>query len=363
MSATVLWITLAGGEVFIILLILLSVSWFRHRAQRIRDRKAVEEFVAWVQKDRVAREVSIRSFLADNFGLEDGALDAMAIPIAREEMRLYETFANLYMRRDSEGVKAFGLAVEAAAVPYWSLEGSVAGNSADASDAAESDVTVEMTRDDSELDRLRSENEQLQTELQITMQTISRMLIEYSAMFGGENAEPVPAVAGTAVADDLEASNAAVSKEEDTVASNDIATSEDELEQLVDETLAYEHTPIAKAGEESVELSSASDGAHETATGNGNEAPLGGVDTDSEVVEFLAETDDMDATAGVELRTDVEFDADEPLSDTAADELPEDALGDADLALDDLDDLFDSIADDAPDEPSAANRDDKSVAI
>lgn len=399
MSDLVIWLALAGGEVLLVLLLLLSVSWFRHRAQRVRDLKGVEALVAWVQKGRVEREVSIRSFLADNYSLDDSALDAKTIPIVREEMRLYQTFANLYLRRDAVGVAGLGLAVEAAAAPYWTLQGGSVGGSTDPANPVEPEVTLETPVDDGELNRLRSENEQLQTELQITMHTISRMLNDYSAMFTGDSAELAPDAAGASVIDegaaavdddaasaeqdasleevndlaeedawteDLDESLAAASTDETVVASDDAAPIVDELDDPVGQTPEAGESPILDINQALSDVSSDGDDEINTTADNLSEEMLVDLDAESEIANLLAETEDaMDSLEAVALRIEAGSNADEPVSKTAADELLADALGDADLALDDLDDLFDGIAMDEPaDAPSKDDSDDEeSVAI
>lgn len=173
MSGAGLWAAVVGVELLVLLCGVLAIAWWRHQRLRLRDRQAVQSLVAKLRKGRPEREAAIRSFLSERFGLADQALEGAAVPIAKEELRLYQTFANLYLTRDAGAVAGFDLALEAAVAPYWQLQGGA---------AAEVAAEVEPA-DNPELEHLRDENCRLSEELQITMNTMSRMLAEYSGMF------------------------------------------------------------------------------------------------------------------------------------------------------------------------------------
>ena len=92
--------------------------------------------------------------------------------LLREELRLLQRFADTYRRRDSASAAQFQLDVEAALAPYLDLSG--AGGAA---------AVPEATVDLSEMEALRERNVRLSEELSVTMDTMSRMLSEYSTMF------------------------------------------------------------------------------------------------------------------------------------------------------------------------------------
>jgi hypothetical protein len=173
-----LWLGLIIGELVFVVLVLLFAAWLRERGARARARKAVEELVDKVKAGRVSREDAVRAFLGERFGLSAGELDAAAVPIVREETKLYQAFANLYLRRDSAAAAAFDLSFEAAVQPYWALSGGSAGP-----------AHTETGADPVEIARLEDENKRLAEELQITMDTMTRMLSEYSAVFGSGDAQ------------------------------------------------------------------------------------------------------------------------------------------------------------------------------
>ncbi len=178
-----LWLGVAGVELLLLLYILLTISWWRNRAARIGDRRAVQGLITKVKATRAEREARLRTVLADRLGLAGEALEAAAVPIAREELRLYQGFANLYLRRDAMAAAAFDRAVEAVLDPYLQLLPDQA--------AAVPVPRSAPAPDDGALELLRSENTRLAEELHVSMNTMSRLLNEYSSAF---NTPEIPAV-------------------------------------------------------------------------------------------------------------------------------------------------------------------------
>jgi len=91
---------------------------------------------------------------------------------------LLQRFSDIYKRRDSGSAAQFFMCVEAMLEPYHQLNGG--------SGAVEN--TENDASNDEELELLRLENTRLSDELTVTMDTMSRMLNEYSTMFS--NATP-----------------------------------------------------------------------------------------------------------------------------------------------------------------------------
>jgi len=151
--------------------VFLLVSWIRHHSASRRDRKAIQQLVARVRKGKEDRGRAIASFLSEQMGLTGADLEKMKVAILREELRLMQAFADIYTRRDAGAAARFQLSVEASVAPYHALRG--AGAYGD----PESQV------DSAELEALRRENTRLSEELAVTMDTMSRMLSEYSGMF------------------------------------------------------------------------------------------------------------------------------------------------------------------------------------
>jgi hypothetical protein len=126
----------------------------------------------------------------------------------RAELRLLQRFARLYGKRDASKASLFDTDLEAAIQPYHAL--AIAGEPSAEAEAGEVDS--------SELERLRAENNRLSDELRITMETMGRMLNEYSTMFAGEAPAGGPA-AGAPVAEKPAEAAAAQDAETDAIAS------------------------------------------------------------------------------------------------------------------------------------------------
>ena len=172
MSEMTLWVALLGGEILLVLFVLLFVSWLRNSSARRRDNKAVNNLIASIRKSKPERENAIAAFLGNNMGLQGEALEKYKVKLMREEMRLMQGFADIYRKRDAVAAGQFFLTAEPALDAYHDLTG---GGQAEA--AVVGDV------DTAELEALRKENARLSEELSVTMDTMSRMLNEYSTMF------------------------------------------------------------------------------------------------------------------------------------------------------------------------------------
>jgi len=99
----------------------------------------------------------------------------------------------VYKKRDAGAAAQFDIDLMAALAPYYELEG---GGIVVTQEQPDQDISV--------LESLRAENQRLSDELSVTMETMSRMLNEYSTMFtGGSLAHPGPIAAlfGGAAAD------------------------------------------------------------------------------------------------------------------------------------------------------------------
>lgn len=180
-----------GAELVLVVLGLLSVSWLRNRAARRRDVKAMAALVARVRKGKAERLAALRTFLQDRLGLEDDARDQLAAALRHTELTMLKRFVAVYRGRDAATAGRFDNDLYEAIAPYHELSGATV-------------VTAEPARpaivDPTELEALREENQRLSDELKITMETMSRMLNEYSTMFSGNEPVPVVPIGATAPA-------------------------------------------------------------------------------------------------------------------------------------------------------------------
>lgn len=177
MSQTMLWVAAAlAGELVLLLLVLLTVSWLRTQATRRRDLKAMQALVGRIRNAQPQREAALAEFLGSNYGLEDEALSAATASLWGSELKMLQRFIGIYGSRDAAAAAKFDADLAVAIEPYQALGGAV---------IVQEDRVDEPGVDPAELDALRAENKRLSDELRITMETMSRMLNEYSTMFSG----------------------------------------------------------------------------------------------------------------------------------------------------------------------------------
>jgi hypothetical protein len=192
MSDTLLIVLAAlGGELVFLLLVLLGVSWWRNKAARRRDAEAIAALVGRAKKSRVPREAAIEQFLGEGLGLSGDALQRTKARLVRAELGLLQRFAMVYRRRDADAAACFDLDMGSLLQPYHALH----------ADVREEQEPVAP----GELEDLRAENRRLSQELRATVETMSRMLNEYSSMFtsgaqGGEAPIAAPNSPKSAVA-------------------------------------------------------------------------------------------------------------------------------------------------------------------
>ena len=189
----ILMSAILAGELLLVLLVLLSYAWFRNRALRRRDTKAIRVLATRIKNSRTERETKIARFLGEQMGISGEALEQAKTAMLRAELLLLQRFAGVYTKRDAGAAAQFDMDLMAALAPYYELEG---GGIVVTQEQPDEDTSV--------LENLRAENQRLSDELSVTMETMSRMLNEYSTMFtGGSPGQPGPiaALVGGAMAD------------------------------------------------------------------------------------------------------------------------------------------------------------------
>ena len=299
------------GEVVLLTLVLLSIAYLRNRAQRKRDLKAAQTLIARIKNGKAEREKTIVQFLAQGMGLSGEALQQAKVAILRGELGLLQRMAGIYRQRDAAGLARIDDELFAAIGPYHALTG----------EAMETAGRETATLDNDEFERLRKENQRLSEELTITMETMSRMLSEYSSVFAGGSPNGEPAVGST-----VDAAVEAVAEDEDVMT----ASSED----VAESAAAPDHVQAAAA--EAVEIAATAageawDSADVHVVSEDIETPSVSSDaqtTDDVIVAAAAAPADPDATSPSEkaahaqaLETPVEVDAAGPPASDEDDEI------------------------------------------
>ncbi|MCU7813008.1 MAG: hypothetical protein KZQ77_17525 [Candidatus Thiodiazotropha sp. (ex Notomyrtea botanica)] len=183
---------LIAGEVLVGLLVLCGVLVLFALLRKGRIRKAAQHLAERVQGDKPQRSERLKALLASHYGYEGGELEQTLHNITQAEMRLYQNIINGFLKDDQVFLQQVDVDVENLVLSYQMLktpDGTVA-EAPQSHDAAESEE---------ELQHLKEENERLSDELKVTMDTMGRMLNEYSTMFAGgadntfEKVAPEPA--------------------------------------------------------------------------------------------------------------------------------------------------------------------------
>lgn len=171
------WLLIAI-ELFLVLAIALAGLLLAAFQRRRRDHQAARYLVEAIKQAEPQRAATTRELLKQHYGYSGESLEQTLRTIMRAEKLLYQRVLNLYIKHDALALRMLPIEVEALSEPLRGLR-VLSEGAAPAADAGSAAVSAE------ELARLQAENESLQQELQITMETMSRMLSEYAAMFGG----------------------------------------------------------------------------------------------------------------------------------------------------------------------------------
>ncbi len=140
-------------------------------------RKAAKHLVERIQSDKASRTERLRDRLSEKYQYEGEKLEQGLHDLTQAEMRLYQNIINSYLKQDVVEFQQTDVDVENLVLAYQGLE-------LPSTDAALS--SGEVNADEStEIQRLNEENERLSEELRVTMDTMGRMLNEYSSMFAG----------------------------------------------------------------------------------------------------------------------------------------------------------------------------------
>jgi len=160
------------------------------RKQRIR--RAAHHLAERVQSDKTARAERLRRLLSERYGYSGAQLEQTLHNITQTEMQMFQNLINGYLKDDQVHLQQIDVDEENLVLAYQGL--------APVTAAAPSPVTDD--EEGQELERLREENQRLSDELRVTMDTMGRMLNEYSSMFSGGMDKPLTRSPKAASADE-----------------------------------------------------------------------------------------------------------------------------------------------------------------
>ncbi len=169
-------------EAVIGLLILSGALLFITLRRKGRIRQAAHHLAQRVQSDEPARTDRLKTLLNEKFGYDGAELEQVVHDITQAEMRLFQNLINGYIKDDQVHLQQVDVDEENLVLAYQGLKTTAAtvASSAD----AEGDKGDEMAQ-------LQEENQRLSDELRVTMDTMGRMLNEYSSMFAGGGDKPL----------------------------------------------------------------------------------------------------------------------------------------------------------------------------
>ncbi len=169
----------AGG--LLLVLVVMIVVAMRRRTQRLA---AVRALASAVQAELGSRAERMSNILVNRYAYQDEKLKKTVKTIKRREAGFYQTLIALIKENDMSRLGDIRMQFDSAVDPYRSL------------DVPEVAVSAEIKPDHHhpELEDLRNKNRELTEELGITMETLGRMLKEYSTMFDPEKRAEVEAL-------------------------------------------------------------------------------------------------------------------------------------------------------------------------
>jgi len=144
--------------------------------RRRREQACIDELIVSVKGDLDYRKKKIRTLLEKKYGYSGEQLENTVRKITLEEKRCYQTLANLFKTRDILVLGNLNITFEETVEPYYELE------IPELKDTEGAESVVDSGAVNEEVVRLKEENQELSDELRVTMNTISRMLNEYSSM-------------------------------------------------------------------------------------------------------------------------------------------------------------------------------------
>jgi hypothetical protein len=170
-------------EAILGLAILSGVLGYFAIARKGRIRKAAHHLAERVQSDKPARSERLKTLLDEEYGLKGNELEQTLHNINQAEMQLFQNLINGYLKDDQVHLQQVDVDEENLVLAYQGLK-PAQGTGVPTTASGEG-------ADDEELQRLQEENKRLSDELRVTMDTMGRMLNEYSSMFSGGNDKPL----------------------------------------------------------------------------------------------------------------------------------------------------------------------------
>ena len=227
-------------EGLVAMLVVLAGGIFLLIKRKRKDTAAAKQLVDQIKHQSDSRIKQMGVYLTEKYQLEGSELSKAIESIDKSEKRFFQRVINVYLKRDSEGVKSFDAWVAELVETYKSFR------PAQPDEPKETGVSME------EFQQLQQTNENLRQELEITKDTMGNMIAEFGNMFGGgaDTKLPDEEVIGKVVkySDDDEP---IVEPEEGFVVGDDFVVQKDDdssvSEELEDDDLISDIVPDAES--------------------------------------------------------------------------------------------------------------------
>ncbi len=171
------WLILLS-EVAIALLLLAIVALVLALRKRKQDQKAMQLLIHNIKEGDEFRLQETRELLTEKYKFQSDELEHIIAKIKKSEKEFYQSFINLYLKRQPGDAVQFNSRVLDLTEPYRELE------------PPQPEISTEITatdeaygEDDEKLQDLEQQNQRLTEQLQITQETMDRMLNEYASMY------------------------------------------------------------------------------------------------------------------------------------------------------------------------------------
>ncbi|MCG8049224.1 MAG: hypothetical protein N0C89_18860 [Candidatus Thiodiazotropha endolucinida] len=187
-------VALIVAEVLIGLVVLSGILVVFTLLRKGRIRRAAAHLAERVKTDKAKREQRLKVLLQDRYQYKEAELQQTLHNMMQTEMLLYQNVINGFLKDDQVHLQQIDVDVENLVLGYQGLEVSAPATS-----------STQTSDSNEEITQLKEENERLSEELRVTMDTMGRMLNEYSTMFaGGADAGQAAAPPSTEETEDSE---------------------------------------------------------------------------------------------------------------------------------------------------------------
>lgn len=164
---------LVAGELLVVLSLACGISLFRSIRNKRQDYQAARKLVAAIKQDEDRHTTFVHKLLESGYKYEGAELEQTVRNLIGAQKMFYQTLINTYLKRDAETFGHLNITLEALTNIYEQLKVPAVSGASGGGVGSGNDVDLEYLRD---------KNQRLSEELSETMDTMGRMLSEYSTI-------------------------------------------------------------------------------------------------------------------------------------------------------------------------------------